>query len=209
MRGIRKFLITTVVAMALGLLGLPPNLRADGGALKVTSFPSGANVFVDGVDTGKVTPMTISVPLSTHTITVSFGPTSCQDPASLGWTPATHTMEIIDGTNFLSVTLLPCLTVRPQGLQGPQGVAGPAGPAGATGAKGDTGATGPAGPAGPPGPAGPAGATGATGPAGPQGVTGPAGPAGPPGLAGAAGPAGAAGATRTTGKIGAAGGPRP
>ena len=34
MRGIRKFLITTVVAMALGLLGLPPNLRADGGALK-------------------------------------------------------------------------------------------------------------------------------------------------------------------------------
>src|SRR5437879_8053498 len=110
MRGIRKFLITTVVTMALGLLGLPANLRADGGALKVTSFPSGANVFVDGVDTGKITPMTVSVPLSTHTITVSFGPTSCQDPASLGWTPATHTMEMIQGTNFLSVTLLPCLT---------------------------------------------------------------------------------------------------
>src|SRR2546427_513664 len=124
MRGIRNFLITTVVAMALGLLGLPPNLRADGGALKVTSFPSGANVFVDGVDTGKVTPMTISVPLSTHTITVSFGPTSCQDPASLGWTPATHTMEVVQGTNFLSVTLLPCLTVGPQGPAGPQGLPG-------------------------------------------------------------------------------------
>ena len=124
MRGIRKFLITTVVTMALGLLGLPANLRADGGALKVTSFPSGANVFVDGVDTGKITPMTVSVPLSTHTITVSFGSISCQDPASLGWTPATHTMEVVQGTNFLSVTLLPCLTVGPQGPAGPQGLPG-------------------------------------------------------------------------------------
>src|SRR2546428_3702667 len=124
MRGIRKFLITTVVTMALGLLGLPANLRADGRALEVTSFPSGANVFVDGVDTGKITPMTVSVPLSTHTITVSFGSISCQDPASLGWTPATHTMEVVQGTNFLSVTLLPCLTVGPQGPAGPQGLPG-------------------------------------------------------------------------------------
>ena len=124
MRGIRKFLITTTVAMALGLLGLPPNLRADNGALKVTSFPSGANVFVDSVDTGKVTPMTVSEPVGTHTITVSLGPASCQDPASSGWTPATHTMEVIQGTNFLSVTLLPCLTVGPQGPAGPQGLPG-------------------------------------------------------------------------------------
>src|SRR2546428_10507263 len=169
MRGIRKFLITTVVTMALGLLGLPANLRADGGALKVTSFPSGANVFVDGVDTGKITPMTVSVPLSTHTITVSFGSISCQDPASLGWTPATHTMEVVQGTNFLSVTLLPCLTVGPQGLQGPagpQGLTGPAGPAGSAGPVGPTGAAGAAGPVGATRPPGPAGTVGGKGTAG-------------------------------------------
>src|SRR2546425_1154987 len=208
MRGIRKFLITTVVAMALGLLGLPPNLRADGGALKVTSFPSGANVFVDGVDTGKVTPMTISVPLSTHTITVSFGPTSCQDPASLGWTPATHTMEVVQGTNFLSVTLLPCLTVGPQGLQGPvgpQGLTGPAGPAGSAGPVEPTGPAGPAGPVGPTGPAGPAGPVGPTGPAGPAGSVGATGPAGPQGPAGAQGPAGPQGPTGMMGATGATG----
>src|SRR5437667_32798 len=182
MRGIRKFLITTVVAMALGLLGLPPNLRADGGALKVTSFPSGANVFVDGVDTGKITPMTVSVPLSTHTITVSFGSISCQDPASLGWTPATHTMEVVQGTNFLSVTLLPCLTVGPQGPAGPQGLPGLPGTAAtvtvdttttvAPGSNANVTDTGTANaavlnftiPQGVPGPQGPSGPTGPTGP---------------------------------------------
>src|SRR5207247_803491 len=40
------------------------------------------------------------------------------------WTPATHTMEVVQGTNFLSVTLLPCLTVGPQGPAGPQGLPG-------------------------------------------------------------------------------------
>ena len=209
MRGIRKFLITTVVTMALGLLGLPANLRADGGALKVTSFPSGANVFVDGVDTGKITPMTVSVPLSTHTITVSFGSISCQDPASLGWTPATHTMEVVQGTNFLSVTLLPCPTAGlqgPPGPAGPQGATGPIGPQGLQGAMGPAGAMGPQGPAGDAGPTGPAGPAGATGPAGPQGLTGPAGPTGPQGVDGLAGSAGPAGPTGPTGPSGPAGG---
>ncbi len=209
MRGIRKFLITTTVAMALGLLGLPPNLRADNGALKVTSFPSGANVFVDSVDTGKVTPMTVSEPVGTHTITVSLGPASCQDPASSGWTPATHTMEVIQGTNFLSVTLLPCPTAGlqgPPGPVGPQGATGPIGPQGLQGAMGPAGAMGPQGPAGDAGPTGPAGPAGATGPAGPQGLTGPAGPTGPQGVDGLAGSAGPAGPTGPTGPSGPAGG---
>ena len=31
------------------------------GVLKVTSFPGGANVYVDGEDTGKTTPMTVNL----------------------------------------------------------------------------------------------------------------------------------------------------
>ena len=34
---------------------------AANGSLKVTSFPSGAQVWLDGVDTGKLTPMSISL----------------------------------------------------------------------------------------------------------------------------------------------------
>ena len=52
MRGYKAIAVVT----ALFLLGVPVTLRADSnGVLKVTSFPSGANVYVDGVDTGKVT----------------------------------------------------------------------------------------------------------------------------------------------------------
>ena len=96
------------------------------GSLKVNSFPVGANVSVDGVDTGKVTPMTISVAVGTHTVVVSI-------PNS-GWNPDTRAVEVVSGNNDLSVTLLPASTIGPIGPPGP---------------KGDKGDTGPAGPAGP------------------------------------------------------------
>src|SRR5712692_8866707 len=167
------------------------------GRLKVTSFPTGAHVSVDGADTGKVTPMSISVPVGTHTVVVSV-------PNS-GWNPDTRTVEVAEGNNDLGVTLLPILTVGPIGPPGPKGntgAAGPAGPAGPTGpqgpsgpqgpkgntgaagAVGTTGATGPQGPAGPQGPKGDTGAAGAAGPTGPTGLTGPQGPAGPAGTSG-------------------------
>lgn len=122
------------------------------GSLKVTSFPVGANVSVDGVDTGKVTPMTISVAVGTHTVVVSI-------PNS-GWNPDTRSVEVVSGNNDLSVTLLPTLTAGPPGVPGPTGATGPQGPPGPAGT---TGAAGPAGAMGPPGPAGPQGSPGPAG----------------------------------------------
>ncbi len=86
----------TAIAVALFLLGVPVALRADSsnGALKVTSFPSGANVSVDDMDTGKVTPMSISVAVGMHTVVVSI-------PNS-GWSP--------DSRPFVVVRTTPCLT---------------------------------------------------------------------------------------------------
>src|SRR6185436_20020455 len=107
------------------------------GSLKVTSYPSGANVSVDGIDTGKVTPMSVSLSIGQHLVAVSV--------PSAGWNPDTRTVTIVSGNNDLSVTLLPTLTTEPQGATGPQGVpgmAGPPGPAGATGPQGSAGATG-------------------------------------------------------------------
>ena len=80
---------------------------AQSGALKVTSFPSGANVKIDGVDTGKTTPMSTSLATGDHTVVVSI-------PNS-GWNPDTRIVTIVSGNNDLSVTLLPILTVGPQG----------------------------------------------------------------------------------------------
>lgn len=111
--------------------------QSSNGALKVTSFPSGAQVIVDGVSTGKTTPMSISLSVGEHTVTVSI-------PAS-GWNPDTRIITIVSGNNDLSVTLLPMLTV------------GPPGPKGDKGDKGDQGDQGEPGPAGPPGSPGPAG----------------------------------------------------
>src|SRR5712671_299272 len=91
-------------------------------SLKVTSFPDGANVSIDGVDTGKVTPMSTSVSLGAHTVVVSI-------PNS-GWNPDTRSLTVESGTNYLSVTLLPRLTIGPQGSQGPKGDTGAQGPKG-------------------------------------------------------------------------------
>lgn len=132
---------TIINAILLGLLiAVQASAQTSGnGSLKVTSFPSGANVSVDGVDTGKLTPMSVSLPVGDHGVVVSI-------PNS-GWNPDTRTVTIVSGNNDLSVTLLPMLTVGPPGPQGPVGPTGPQGPSGPTGA---TGPQGPQGPAGPP-----------------------------------------------------------
>jgi hypothetical protein len=123
--------------------------------LKVSSFPSGAQVVVDGVDTNKITPMSVSVTEGDHSVTVQI--------ASPGWAPQTRTVTIASGNNDLSVTLLPLVSAGPPGAQGATGPQGPKGDTGATGAqgspgvKGDTGPTGMKGDSGPIGPEGPAG----------------------------------------------------
>jgi hypothetical protein len=72
------------------------------GSLKVTSFPSGAYVAVDGTDTGKVTPMSVCLPVGDHNIVV-YIPNS-------GWNPDTRTVTVNSGNSDLSVTLLPQAT---------------------------------------------------------------------------------------------------
>src|SRR5262245_38188019 len=146
--------------LAAGLLAvcvLVANLRAQNGngSLKITSFPTGARVAVDGVDTGKTTPANINLPVGDHNVMVSI-------PNS-GWNPDTRTVTIVSGNNDLSVTLLPTMTPGPKGdtgPQGPKGDTGPQGPAGPTGVDGAPGATGPQGPQGETGPQGPQGTTG-------------------------------------------------
>src|SRR5205823_69367 len=118
-----------IVAGIAALLAIPGRAHAQNGLLKVTSFPSGANVTVDGAPTAKVTPMNISLSVGSHTVVVAI-------PNS-GWQTDTRTVEIVSGNNDLSVTLLPVLTTGPQGPQGPKGDSGATGPQGPQGAKGD------------------------------------------------------------------------
>jgi len=197
--------IVWMTVLAVVLLVAPGRAGAEGGngALKVTSFPTGASVSVDGVDTGKVTPMSISVAVGTHTVVVSI-------PDS-GWIPDTRAVEVVSGNNDLSVTLLPNLAIGPIGPPGPKGDAGATGPAGPTGPTGPQGTTGPQGPKGDTGATGPAGAAGAsgvpgeTGPIGPAGSAGPTGPQGPIGPIGPQGPIGSQGPTGNTGPTGPTG----
>ena len=196
----RKMVRILVLLLAGSLLLLPSRAVAQDnkhGKLKVTSFPPGANVSMDGKDTGKVTPMSTEVSVGWHRVKVSI-------PNS-GWNADARDVEVTAGSNDLSVTLLPISTVGPMGPPGPAGPAGPMGPQGPAGATGPAGGQGPAGPQ---GPKGDSGATGAVGPAGPVGATGPQGAAGPQGPkgdtggTGATGPAGATGATGPAGPIG-------
>ena len=151
----------------------------DGHGVIITSFPDGASVLIDGVDTGLVTPMELhKVKPGQHTITVSAN--------SSGWQSDSRTITVLDidpvngrvRDTHLSFTLMPALTTGPAGPQGAPGkdstVPGPPGPQGIpglsiVGPKGDKGDPGPAGAAstvpGPPGPPG-IGVNGAPGPAG-------------------------------------------
>jgi len=186
-----KFATFTSRLWSVWLLSTCLYAQSGSGALKVTSFPTGANVAVDGVNTGKTTPMSVSLPVGDHEVVVSI-------PNS-GWNADTRTVTIISGNNDLSVTLLPILTTGQQGPKGDTGAQGPkgdTGPQGPQGLKGDNGSQGPQGPqgsqgakgdAGPQGPAGANGADGSTGATGPQGPKGDQGPTGPPGLSAGSG----------------------
>ena len=194
-----------VFVFAGSLLFLPGRALAQDkhGKLRISSFPSGANVSVDGKDTGLVTPMSTEVSLGWHKVKVSI--------PNPGWNADLRDVQIAAGDNDLSVTLLPIVSVGPMGPPGPAGPMGPQGPAGATGPaglqgpKGDTGATGAVGAAGPAGPQGPAGATGAAGLQGPKGDTGATGAVGATGSVGPMGPQGLKGDTGATGLTGATG----
>lgn len=195
----KAFVLTSMLTVAMLAATAVPS-AAQHESLKVTSFPSGADVTVDGAPTGKVTPMNISLTIGDHTVTVGV-------PGS-GWQSDTRTVTIDRGKNDLHVNLLPLLTVGPPGQKGDKGdpgptgatgANGPMGPAGATGATGSTGATGD------PGPPGPTGATGKTGAEGPRGATGATGPTGPEGLQGLQGPQGLTGATGPQGPSGPVG----
>lgn len=145
----QKRLATSIIGLLVVLSGASLCAQTGNGSLKVTSFPTGADVSIDGTDTGKVTPMSTSLAVGDHTVVVSI-------PNS-GWNPDTRTVTIVSGNNDLSVTLLPILTTGPQGPQGatgPQGPTGPTGPAGPTGPQGSQGPQGPQGSEGQPGPAG-------------------------------------------------------
>jgi hypothetical protein len=154
-------ILTALFVTVLALLVRPAGVQAQScpgsgsGSLKITSFPSGASVSVDGVNTGKTTPMSIALSADYHSVVVSI--------PNLGWMPDSRTVCIVSGNNDLSVTLLPTLTVGPpgpKGDKGDKGDRGDPGPPGLQGSKGDTGAPGDpgqTGPQGPPGPQGPAG----------------------------------------------------
>ena len=197
----RKILSILLFVFTVSLQSLQPTSSfAATGALKVTSFPSGAEVIVDGASTGKVTPMSVSLTEGEHLITVQI--------SNSGWNADTRTVTVVPGNNDLSVTLLPSLTqgpAGPEGPQGPQGISGPMGPEGPQGAIGLTGpigATGPQGPEGPQGIEGPLGATGPMGPEGPQGAIGLTGSIGATGPQGPEGPQGVEGPVGATGPMG-------
>jgi hypothetical protein len=152
----RRFLYWVIITCTL-LIGGASSAAGQGGALKVTSFPSGAKVTIDGVDTGKTTPMSTSLTLGDHTVVVSI-PNSA-------WNPDSRTVTIASGNNDLSVTLLPVLTVGPPGPKGDKGDTGPQGPQGLKGDRGETGSQGPI------GLKGDKGDKGDIGPQGPSGVT--------------------------------------
>jgi hypothetical protein len=124
MRLVKRFTLCTLITL---LAAAVPAFGANG-SLKVTSFPSGAEVWVDGVNSGKVTPMSVSLVEGDHTVKV-------QIPNS-GWNPDTRTVTIVAGNNDLSVTLLPALTTGPQGPQGPKGDPGAPGQPGEDGPPG-------------------------------------------------------------------------
>jgi len=122
----RVVMIAKKILAPLSIVLLLTSLAsAANGSLKVTSFPSGAQVVIDGTPTGKLTPMSIGLSEGDHTVTVLI-------PNS-GWSPDTRTVSIASGNNDLSVTLLPALTTGPQGPQGPKGETGPQGEQGLPG----------------------------------------------------------------------------
>ena len=123
--------MTVLTAALLLMSGRARAGEEEHGRLRVTSFPTGAHVSVDGADTGKVTPMSTRVSVGKHKVVVSM-------PNS-GWNSDTRTVEVAEGNNDLSVTLAPISVVSSIGPPGPAGPAGPQGPVGPAGAQGPAG----------------------------------------------------------------------
>ena len=133
----RLMLLTIAVWAALVASVASVAGQNGGGALKVTSFPSGAKVIIDGTDTTKITPMSTSLTVGDHTVVVTI-------PNS-GWNPDTRTVTIVSGNNDLSVTLLPTPTPGPPGPKGDKGDKGDTGAQGIQGIQGLQGIQGPPG----------------------------------------------------------------
>jgi len=181
----KRRLVLLAILVCVALVAAVASASWQNGALKVTSFPSGAKVTVDGQDTGKTTPMSVSLSVGDHTVVVSI--------LNSGWQPDTRTVTIASGNNDLSVTLLPILTVGPPGPKGDKGDKGDTGAQGPKGDKGDIGAQGVPGMKGDKGDTGAQGAPGAKGDTGAQGlpgVKGDKGDKGDPGIQGSQGPGG-------------------
>jgi hypothetical protein len=194
------FIIWTVflVLLVLAICASAQTTIDDGHEVVITSFPDGANVSLDGIDTGQLTPMRLK--------RISPGPHKiCVSVAASGWNSDTRTISVSDvdangkpRDTHLSFMLLPTLTTGPPGPQGIPGpastVPGPPGPQGFTGLS----IVGPQGIAGPQGAQGIRGLDGVPGPqglpgapglsiVGPQGAPGAQGPTGLPGTPGPAG----------------------
>jgi hypothetical protein len=86
-----------VFLMIVVFLALWTNAYAE--SLKITSFPSGAKVIVDGTDTEKFTPVALSLLEGVHTVTVHI--------SGSGWSVETSDVTIVSGDNYLSVNLAP------------------------------------------------------------------------------------------------------
>ena len=177
-----KHLITTVIGLLLGFVGLAQNNIGIG---TPTPHPS-AILDITSNDKGVLFPsMTtnqmLGIASPKNGLLIYNVDSNCYYyfKASV-WT----SMCDSDGAGLPGPT-------GPTGSQGPIGPTGATGPTGANGLPGATGATGPQGPTGV-GATGPTGSNGAPGVTGPQGNTGPSGNTGPTGI-GTTGPTGPSG----------------
>jgi len=161
------------VLFVLGLLAYAASAQTtvdDGHAVIVTSFPDGAEITMDGVDTGLTTPAELRrISPGKHTLALT----------QTGWNSTSVTINVLDvdatgkpRDTHISLSMLPSLTVGSTGPAGPQGAPGPKGDTGIQGLMGIPGLSiiGPPGPQGIPGPA--STIPGPQGPSGPQGIPG-------------------------------------
>ena len=81
-------LVLVQTALVCAIIAAPA--AAQNGALKVTSFPTGAAVIVDGVPTGKVTPMSVSLPIGDHLVAVTIPNSGWRELMPVSF-PAFHT----------------------------------------------------------------------------------------------------------------------
>lgn len=190
----------SLVLLLLAYAASAQTIVDDGHKVLCSSFPDGAEILIDGVDTGLQTPAEIPhIPPGKHVLSLS-------EP---GWNSTSVTINVLDvdatgkpRDTHISLSMLPSLTV---------GATGPAGPQGAPGVPGPQGPIGPIGPQGPMGLSvqGPPGVPGGVGPQGPSGAIGPQGPSGSPGVPGPAGSPGAQGPQGVDGAPGVPGPPGP